>query len=185
LKSLSAAIKDVRPIVIGLQDAAKYAETKKGLEDIARAQVTITKTTSEMGESVKQFQQIQRKGKEITDDEIRANLEAKESMRLRIAAIKEQMAAQEKLNYLKSVPFTNNLAQLEKENQVIAKTTEVVTDLDRAQGQLANSATVWAESSKAAAGEVEAIAETVPDIVGAFDHIHWFFTTKLNSADRE
>jgi hypothetical protein len=155
IEKLSAAIKDVRPMVISVQEANNFKETKKGLEDIAKAQMIIAKSTAEMGESVKQYQKIQQKGKEITDDEIKANLEAKEAMRQRIAAIKEQMGAQEKLNYLQSVPFTNNLSQLEKENQVIKGTAEAVSDLDKAQGQLANSATVWAESSKAAYGRSE------------------------------
>jgi hypothetical protein len=169
IEKLSAAIKDVRPMVISVQEANNFKETKKGLEDIAKAQMIIAKSTAEMGESVKQYQKIQQKGKEITDDEIKANLEAKEAMRQRIAAIKEQMGAQEKLNYLQSVPFTNNLSQLEKENQVIKGTAEAVSDLDKAQGQLANSASVWAESSKAASEEVKAISETVPEITLAYD----------------
>jgi hypothetical protein len=169
IERLSAAIKNIRPMVISVQEANNFKETKKGLEDIAKAQMIIAKSTAEMGESVKQYQKIQQKGKEITDDEIKANLEAKEAMRQRIAAIKEQMGAQEKLNYLQSVPFTNNLSQLEKENQVIKGTAEAVSDLDKAQGQLANSASVWAESSKAASEEVKAIGETVPEITLAYD----------------
>jgi hypothetical protein len=169
IEKLSAAIKDVRPLVIGVQDAAKYAETKKGLEDIAKANAIVSKTTAEMGETVKQFQQIQTKGKAITDDEIRANIEAKESMRQRIAAIKEQMAAEERLNYIRSVPSSNNLSQLQKENEVIKNTSQAVSDLDKAQGQLANSATVWAESSKAASDEAKVLGETVPEITLAYD----------------
>jgi hypothetical protein len=166
IEKLSAAIKDVRPIVLNVQEATNYVQTKKSIEELAKAQAALVKGNNELGQSVKEYQQIQRKSKEMTDEQIRSDIEAKDALKQRIAAIRERMAAEKQAA---EIPFTHNLADLEKERSLVAASAEAVSDLDKAQAQVANSATVWAESSKEAAGQIEVIAETVPDIVGAFD----------------